>query len=379
MWTMDFNKEDLRKIIAEIEPADATAYAKARERLDSLVKPPGSLGALEDIAARLAAATGVVYPSVDRRAVIVMASDNGVVREGVASAPQEVTAAQTLNFTRGVTGAAVLAKRYGADLLVYDVGVDADFNSPGIIDRKIRRSTGNIAKTPAMDEGELYRAVGVGVHAAYAAKDAGYDVLGAGEMGIGNTTTASAVLCALLGYETDEFIESAVGVGAGLTEDGYIRKVAAIKKALRLHKPYGMGPLDAVRTVGGFDIAAMTGLYIGSAHKRIPVVIDGFISAVAALCAARLIPACKDFMFASHHSDERGFGLAAEALGINAPLRFGMRLGEGSGCPLMFTVMDGACAVIRDMATFDEANVTGEYLDNIRGADAFAKPRGGRL
>jgi len=367
---MENSRDDFLRIVSGIKPADKRAHQLARERLDSLVKPPGSLGVLEDIAARLAAVRGELYPSVDRRAVIIMAADNGVVAEGVAAAPQRVTYTQTLNFARGITGVAVLAKRYGADLIVIDVGVGEDIADPGVINKKIRRSTGNIATEPAMTEDELYRAMSVG---AEAARDAAalYDVIGAGEMGIGNTTTSSAVLCALLGYDTAERVASTTGRGAGLTEEGYGRKVAVIKKALDLHGPFGADPLAALRKVGGLDLAAMTGLYIGAARYGIPVVIDGFISAVAALCAARLNPLCKDYMFASHHSYERGFAAVADELGIDAPLRFKMRLGEGSGCPLMFAVMDGACAVIKDMATFEEASVTGEYMDNIGGADAF--------
>ena len=368
---MDFNKNELNKILSEIKPADAELLKKARERLDSLVKPPGSLGALEDIAARLAAATGELYPETGKRTVIIFASDNGVVEEGVAAAPQQVTLAQTINFTRGITGVAVLAKTFGADLTVIDAGINGDLSHPGIIGRKIRKSTGNIAKEPAMSDAELYKAISIGVEAAKNAKDDGYKLIGAGEMGIGNTTTSSAVLCALSGFKTEEQIMPAVGKGAGLTDELYDKKISVIKKALDLHLSSFGGPLEALKLVGGFDIAAMAGVYIGAARYRLPVVIDGFISAVAALCAFRLNPVCRDFMFPSHHSRERGFAIAMEPLGLTAPLRFEMRLGEGSGCPLMFAVMDGAAAIIRDMATFEEASIPDEYLNNIKDAGKF--------
>jgi len=365
------DEKNLSVFLDAIEPADLAMYEQARARLDSLVKPPGSLGELETIAARLAAINGLTYPSVKKRAVVVFASDNGVVEEGVAAAPQQVTYTQTLNFTRGITGVAVLAECFGAELIVVDVGVNADINHPKILGRKVKKSTGNIAKTAAMSGDELMRALSVGIDIAKDSKNAGYDVVGAGEMGIGNTTTSSAVLCALLGYKTEDEIVQTTGKGAGLTEEGYIHKVSVIKNALDLHKPYGKGPLEALRTVGGFDLAAMTGLYIGAARYKLPVVIDGFISAVAALCAVRLSPKCADFMFASHHSYERGYKTAIEALGMEAPLKLNMRLGEGSGCPLMFAVMDAACAVIKNMATFEEASVTGEYLENIKNMESF--------
>jgi len=362
---------NLTLFLSAIEPANKTIYEQARARLDSLVKPPGSLGELETIAARLAAVSGKLHPSVQKRAVVVFASDNGVVEEGVAAAPQQVTHTQTLNFIRGVTGVAVLAECFNADLVVVDVGVNADIDHPKIINRKVRKSTGNIAKTAAMDGGELMSAIQAGIDIAKDLRDAGYGAVGAGEMGIGNTTTSSAVLCALLGYKTEDEIVQTVGKGAGLTEEGFINKISVIKKALDLHKPYGKGPLEALRTVGGFDLAAMAGLYIGAACYKLPVVIDGFISAVAALCAVRLEPKCAEYMFASHHSYERGYALAIGELGMEAPLKLNMRLGEGSGCPLMFALMDAACAVIENMATFEEASVSGEYLDNIKNMESF--------
>jgi len=358
---------EIEKIIAGVRPLDSDAMEMARARVDGLVKPPGSLGKLEDIAVTLAGIGGAPYYDAGRRCVIVMSSDNGVVEEGVASAPQAVTYAQTLNFIYGITGVSVLAKQFNADLIVVDVGVNADIDHPQIKNRKIRKSTWNIAKGAAMTREEAERAVLTGIETAAEAADAGYTLLGAGEMGIGNTTTSSAVLCALTGIPA----EQSAGKGAGLKEEAYMRKINVIRTALDVNKPDPGDPIDALAKVGGFDIAALAGVYIGGAYKRVPVVIDGFISMVAALAAARICPAAKDYMFASHASFEQGYAHAAKALGAEPCLRLDMRLGEGSGCPIMFAVIDAACAMIRNMGTFEQANIGEEYLEEVRDGDSF--------
>ena len=359
--------KDLSHYITGIRGLDGEAEAAARCRLDSLVKPPGSLGRLEDVAAALAGISGGMVYDTSKRCVVIMSSDNGVVEEGVASAPQDVTHMMTLGFVNGVTGAAVLAKRFGADLIVVDMGVNADIDHPGVKNRKIRKSTWNIAKGEAMTRDEAERAILTGVEIAIEAAGDGYTLVGAGEMGIGNTTTSSAVLCALTGLPA----EQAAGKGAGLNDEAYRHKIDVIHTALAVNKPDPEDPVDVLAKVGGFDLAAMTGLYIGCAYLRIPVVIDGFISIVAALAAARLNPAVKDYMFASHASYEHGFPHAARALGIEPYMDLRMRLGEGSGCPLMFALMDAACAVIRDMGTFEQADIGDEYLNNIKEGDSF--------
>jgi len=357
----------LEKYLSQIRDLDVAAVERARERLDSLAKPPGSLGKLEDIAAMLAGISGDICPDVSKRCVLIFSSDNGVVEEGVASCPQSVTYAQTVNFAQGLTGVAVLAKQFQADLIVVDVGVNAEINHPQIINRKIRMSTWNIAKGAAMTREEAIRAVLIGVETAVDAVDHGYKLLGVGEMGIGNTTTSAAVLCALTGLKPT----LVTGKGAGLTEEGYRRKIEVIETALRINSPNPDDPIDVLAKVGGFDIAAMAGAFIGGAYRRVPVVIDGLISMVAALVAARLCPIARDFMLASHASFEVGYAHAAEALGVDPSLNLNMRLGEGSGCPLMFAVIDAACAVMRDMATFEEAEIDDGYLDEIRGGDHF--------
>jgi nicotinate-nucleotide--dimethylbenzimidazole phosphoribosyltransferase len=361
------SKDLLKMYTAEIKELNLRAMQDARDRLESLAKPPGSLGKLEDIAARLAGICGEMNYPVDKRCVAIFSSDNGAVEEGIASAPQNVTLAQTINFVRGLTGVAVIAKQFNADLIVVDVGINAEVNHPQIINRKIRKSTWNIAKQDAMTYEEAVSAILVGIETAVEAVGNGYKLLGAGEMGIGNTTTSAAILCALTGLPA----EQAVGKGAGLKDEAYRHKIQVVKTAITRNKPNLDDPVDVLAKVGGFDIAAMAGLYIGAAYMRAPVVIDGFISAVAALVASRLNPIAKEYMFASHASFEQGYSHTMQALGIQPCLDLNMRLGEGSGCPIMFAVIDAACAVMRDMGTFEQANIDDGYLDEIKGGDFF--------
>jgi len=360
-------KETLNKYLSQIKGLDAEAMERARERLDSLAKPPGSLGKLEDIAVRLAGISGDLVYDVSKRCVIVMSSDNGVVEEGVASAPQAVTYMQTLNFTRGLTGVAVLAKQFNADLIVVDVGINADIDHPHIKNKKIRKSTWNIAKQNAMTYDEAMQAILVGIETAVEAAKDGYKLLGAGEMGIGNTTTSAAVLSVLAQIPAQQV----TGKGAGLKEEAYRHKIEVIEAALKNNRPDASDPIDVLAKVGGFDIAAMAGVFLGGAYMRLPVVIDGFISMVAALVAARLNPLAKEYMIASHASFERGFAHAANAIGVEACLDLNMRLGEGSGCPIMFAIIDAACAVICGMGTFQQASIDEKYLNEIRDGDNF--------
>ena len=359
--------EALDECIAQIKGLDGAAMARARARQAELAKPPGSLGKLEDISVRLAGIGGGVLYDAGKRCVIIMCSDNGVFEEGVAATPQSVTLSQAINFTRGITGVAALAKQFGADLVVVDVGVNADVVHPLIRNRKIRKSTWNIARGPAMTYGEAVRAVLAGAETAREAARDGYALLGAGEMGIANTTTSAAVLCALTGAAP----EKAAGKGAGLTEAAYKRKIEVVREAIEVNRPDPGDPMDVLAKVGGFDIAALAGVFIGGAGAGLPVVIDGFISMVAALAAARLAPLAREYMFASHSSYEQGFACAAQALGVEPCLDLGMRLGEGSGCPIMFAVIDAACAAMRDMGTFAEAEINDGYLDAIRNGANF--------
>ena len=361
-------EQEFREAIQAIRPVDGAMEEQAWRRQDSLVKPPRSLGRLEELSVQLAAITGKLHNTVEKRCIVICCADNGVVEEGVSSAPQSVTLAQTVNFTRGKTGVAALAREFGAELMVIDVGINAAFSCPGVLDRKIRMGTFNLAKRPAMERREAVEALGVGLEAARRAREQGFDILGVGEMGIGNTTTSSAVLCALTGLP----VEKAVGRGGGISLSAYERKKRLIEQALTAHRPDPGDPIDVLAKVGGFDIAAMAGVFLGAARERLPVVIDGFISAVAALCAARIEPKVKGYLIPSHASCEIGYSRAMEELGLRPLLLLDMRLGEGSGCPLAFEVVRAACAVMNGMATFDEADIDDGYLEPIRKEDSFS-------
>ena len=349
-------------ILNAISAPDADAMAAARARQDSLAKPPHSLGKLEDISVKLAGITGQLYNPVDRRRVLIFAADNGIAHEGVASAPQSVTLAQTINFTRGLTGVAVLAKHFHTELDVMDVGIDADFVQPGVRDCKLAHGTKNFAVEPAMTREECLKAMRIGIEAAKRAALEGMQIVGIGEMGIGNTSTSSAVLSALLGLPASDTVSR----GAGINDESYLKKIRLIDSAIARYAPDPADPVDVIAKVGGFDIAAMCGAFLGAAAQRLPVVIDGFISAVAALCACRLDPLAAEYMFASHASREKGYALAMDAMGLQPMLSLDMRLGEGSGCPIAFEVIAAAESVIAHMATFEEAAIDDGYLAEIR-------------
>lgn len=350
-----------------IAPADNAAMEKARQRQAELAKPPGSLGKLEDYSIRLAGITGNVKNEIEKCRVIVLAADNGVTAEGVSSAPTSVTLSQVINMTRHITGMSSLAYYFGNEVVVADLGIDTDRKIPGVLDRKIRRSTGNIAKERAMTRQQVLDAMAVGLDlAADAAKDS-VNAVGVGEMGIGNTTTSSAVLSALTGATP----ESVTGRGGGLTDQAFAVKKQVITQALALHHPDREDVVDVLSAVGGLDLAAMTGVFLGCALQHIPAVVDGFISIVAALCACRLNPNVKDYLFLSHASYEIGYRLASEELGLEPCLLLDMRLGEGSGCPIAFQILKAACAVMNGMGTFAEAAIQDDYLEPIRAQDSF--------
>ena len=355
-------QDGLRAIIESIAPADSRAIELALARQQSLAKPPHSLGKLEDISVKLAGVTGRMFNAVERRRVLIFAADNGIAREGVASAPQSVTLSQTINFTRGLTGVAVLAKHFRAELDVMDVGIDADFSQPGVRDCKIARGTRNFAMEPAMTPEQCARAMTVGIDAALRARTDGMQVIGVGEMGIGNTTTSSAVLSTLLKLPAAETVSR----GAGINDAAYARKIRLIDEAIVRWSPDAGDPADVMAKVGGFDIAAMCGAFLGAAACKLPVVIDGFISAVAALCAWRLNPLCAAYMIPSHASREKGYMLAMREMGLEPMLNLDMRLGEGSGCPIAFEIVAAAESVISNMATFEEAAIDDGYLSEIR-------------
>ena len=357
-------QEKIEALVRAVQPLDQKAMLAAEVHQARLAKPPGSLGRLEELSVQLAGITGKVHSELPRKQLLVFAADNGVVIEGVSSAPQSVTMQQTINLTRGKTGAAVLAKRFGCGLTVCDVGVNADLCESAVLNRKIAYGTKNICTGPAMTREQALQAILTG---AAVAENIDADAVGIGEMGIGNTTTSSAVLAVLLGADVDKV----TGRGGGITEESFRKKKAVIRTAIAVNRPNRNDVIDVLAKVGGFDLAAMCGAFLGAAASRRAAVIDGFISAVAALCAVRLCPLVRGYLIPSHASFEIGYRLAMEEMALRPLFDLGMRLGEGSGCPLAFQMLDAACAVMNNMANFDEAGINDDYLEEIRQGDQF--------
>ena len=350
----------LEKIVQGIEPLDDYSMKKAKEYIDSLAKPLGSLGTLETLGIQLSGITKKIKNSFKKRCVIIMCSDNGVVEEGIASAPQYVTLAQTKHFIKGGTGVAALAKENNTELIVVDIGINSDEKIEGVIDKKIRKGTNNLYKEDSMTYEEAIKSIEIGIEMAKKVKEDGFEIVGVGEMGIGNTTTSSAVLSLLI----DKDIDLVVGKGAGLTDKAFIKKKQVIKKAVE--RVNSNNPIEILKSVGGFDIGGMVGVFLGCAYYKIPVVIDGFISAVSALLACKINPLVKEYLIPSHKSYEIGYKLAMESLGLEPILNLNMRLGEGSGCPIAFSIIDFSMAMINNMGTFEDAEIDNSYLDEVR-------------
>ena len=408
---MDTRLKEILATIEEIGHLSESAMEEARARQEILAKPTGALGELEEITIRLAGITGKVKNDMTKQAIAIFSADNGVVDEGVASAPQSVTLSQTINFTRRLTGVGSMAKYFGIDLLVVDMGVKLPIpdelyclemtehqcgNEPGtctqglarrIVRRSLGHGTKNLAQGPAMTREEALTAIFTGVEAVEAIKRCGHDIFGIGEMGIGNTTTSACVLAALLGLDA----EDVVGRGGGLGDEGMAKKYRIVDEAVARCAKYGGGPAvdgaeEGIRSrsshedidvigilaeVGGFDICAMVGAFLGAAYYKLPVVIDGYISAVAALAAYWLAPQVTDFMFGSHVSREKGYMVAMDALGVKPYFNLGMRLGEGSGCPISFKIIETACAAMNGMATFAEGAIDADYLQEAKKGNFF--------
>lgn len=331
---------------------DMKVIETIKSRLDSLTKPLGSLGKLEEIIQQLGGIQRNMYPKVDKKAVIIMCADNGVYEEGISSCPKNVTAAVTRNFMRGITGINIFANMTGADLFVVDIGVDEDFNDiNGIINKKIRKGTSNMAKGPAMSREEAIRAIEIGIDMVGELKEKGYNLIGTGEMGIGNTTSSSAIAASFLEISPEEV----VGMGSGLTTGGFNNKIDVVKRSIDLNRPNSKDPLDVISKVGGFDIAGLAGCFLGAAKYRVPILIDGFISAVAALAAIRIEPKIRDFIFPSHSSAERGCAKVLGEMGFEPMLMLNMRLGEGTGAAIAFKIFDAAIEAYTKMGTFEDA------------------------
>jgi nicotinate-nucleotide--dimethylbenzimidazole phosphoribosyltransferase len=345
--------ETFEEVVKNIGELDKAAMEKAQNRLDSLTKPLGSLGRLEDMVIQFAGITGNYMPEVKNKKIIIMCSDNGVVEEGVSSCPKEVTSSVTYNFTKGITAVNVLSKFAGAEDIVVDIGVDDDIKNGKVLNKKIRKGTDNIAKGPAMTKEEAIKAIEVGIYIIKSQKDVGVNVLGTGEMGIGNTTTSSAITSVLTGSKVADI----TGTGSGLTKSAYLNKVSVIERAIAVNKPDPMDPLEVLYKLGGFDIAGLVGCFLGAAYYRIPIFIDGFISAVAAMVAVRMNSRVSDFILPSHGSAEPGSNIILDEIKKPPLLTLEMRVGEGTGAALAFTLVDAAFAAYRNMGTFGDAEI----------------------
>lgn len=340
----------LQQTVARIMPPDETSMAAARQRFADIAMPIGALGLLQEAVVRLAGMQRTARPLIDRRAVVVFCADNGVVRQGVTQCGQEITALVADNMGRGRSAVCLMAKHIGADVLPVDIGVAQPVKSGRVLDRRIRPGTADMTQQPAMTRGEAVRAVETGIELAAHCAEQGYTLLCTGEMGIGNTTTSAAVTAALTGAP----VELVTGRGAGLSTEGLQNKRAAIRAALKLHRPDPAYPLDVLHKVGGLDIAALAGLCLGGAACGLPVMLDGVIAGAAALAAVRLCPAARGYLLASHCSDEPAARLLLDALDLRPFITAGMRLGEGTGAVAAVSLLDLTLAAYDGMLTFDE-------------------------
>lgn len=348
----------LHEAIGRVRPVDVTWRDRAEARLDELTKPPHSLGRLEWIAARLCAIQETVMPRVVPRRIVVFAADHGVTEEGVSAYPSAVTAQMVGNFLRGGAAINVLARAAAADVCVVDVGVAGDIDASGqaaaFVSRRVRPGTRNMTKGPAMSEDELASALRVGLDIADGAARDGVAVIACGDMGIGNTTAASAMTAACLRVAAAEV----TGPGTGIDGEMLARKIDVVRRALAANQP-GRDPLAILRTVGGLEIAAIAGAYVGAAAHRMAIVGDGFIATAAAIVTASICPPFLDYWFAGHRSSEPGHTLQLGFLRQQPLLDLEMRLGEGTGAALAMPLFAAAAAVMNEMATFDSAGVAG--------------------
>ena len=338
-----------------IPPFDETAENGARERQGELTKPAGALGQLEALSIQLAGITGKIRPRFPRKAVIIMASDHGVALEGVSAYPPEVTPQMVLNFLAGGAAVNVLARQAGARVTVVDMGVAFDFEAhPLLVQHKIARGTQSILRGPAMAHSQAEEAIQAGMDIFEREYASGLDIVATGEMGIGNTTPSSAITAVLC----DVPVRQVTGRGTGVDDAGLERKISVIEQAIAINQPERTDPMDVLVKLGGFEIAGLVGVIIAAASRRVPVVVDGFISGAAALVAAELLPAVRPYLIASHQSVEIGHAVIWEHLGVRPLLNLGMRLGEGSGAVLAFHLVEAAARILDEMATFSEAGVS---------------------
>jgi len=346
---------ELNELIQTIQPLDEDAMAQAQARQNRLTKPPGSLGRLESLSIQVAGISGQMPPQVSRKVVFVMAGDHGVTEEGVSAYPSEVTAQMVLNFLRGGAAINVLARHVGAKVVVVDIGVKGLLEAqPNLISAKIAPGTQNMTRGPAMSREQALLAIQRGVELAEAEIRAGAQMLATGDMGIGNTTPSAAIAAALTGKPP----AVCVGRGTGVDESGLARKISVVERALAVNQPNPEDGLDVLAKVGGFEIGGLVGVILAGAVNRRPVVVDGFISTAAAMIAVRLAPRVRHYLIASHRSKEQGHTLMLDWLGLEPVFDLEMRLGEGTGAALAMMVVEAACKILAEMATFDEAGVS---------------------
>ena len=345
----------LSNTIGMIRPLDEEAMAQAQARQDQLTKPPGSLGRLEELSIQLAGIQGKPRPQIRHKAIITMASDHGVVAEGVSLFPQEVTAQMIDNFLHGGAGISVIARQVGARVIVVDMGVATELESnPQLLSRKVAQGTQNICLGAAMTHEQAVKAIETGIEIVATEVAKGLDIVATGDMGIGNTTASSAI-CAVM---TGKTVAEVTGRGTGIGDNQLRHKTEVIDKALTLNHPDPKQPLDVLAKVGGFEIGGLIGIMLGAAANRTPVVIDGFISGAAALIATALAPALKDYLIPAHLSTESGHRPLLEYLGLRPLLNLDMRLGEGTGAALGIFLAETATKILAEMATFAEAGVS---------------------
>lgn len=343
--------EDLRNAV---KPADENCMEQAKARWLTVAKPLFSLGKLEEAVVRMAGMKRTAEYTLEKKGLVVMCADNGVVQEGVTQTGREVTAIVADNFTKpDAVSTSIMAEVAGVDVFPVDIGIAVDVPSLTRPGQKVAYGTKNFAKEPAMTQEEVWRAISVGMEQVRFLKEQGYQILATGEMGIGNTTSSSAVCAVLLGREVDEV----TGKGAGLTTEGLERKIRVIREAIIRHRPDAGDVIDVLSKVGGLDIAGLTGVYLGGALYHVPIVLDGFISSTAALCAARMVPAALDYMLPSHVSKEPAGRMVLEELGLSPLLTCDMSLGEGSGAVAVMPLLEMGLQVYRKMSTFDDIQI----------------------
>ena len=328
--------------------------AAAQARQDSLTKPPGSLGRLEELSIQLAGIQGKAQPQIKNKAVITMAGDHGVVAEKVGNWPQEVTAQMVQNFLVGGAGINVLSRQIEARVIVVDMGVAGDIKDAKLLSRKVARGTQNIAAGPAMTFAQAEKTIETGIEIIDAEIAKGMDIIGTGDMGIGNTTPSAAICAVFSGRSPAEV----TGRGTGIDDAQLQHKIAVIEKALAVNKPDAKKPLEVLAKVGGFEIGGLAGVMLGAASHNVPVMVDGFISGAAAMIAVALAPQAKDYLIAAHVSAERGHRLMLQSLGLEPLVDMEMRLGEGTGAALGIFLAEAACRILSEMATFGEAGVS---------------------